>query len=54
MGLFDKLRSDGQTYDGQGDARKGFIDNVFVNLEKGCLVHRYPPIADKKSGCGLL
>ena len=42
MGLFDKFRSDGQTFDGQGDARKGFIDNVFVNLEKGCLVHRYP------------
>ena len=42
MGLFDKLRSDGHTHDGQGDARKGFIDNVFVNLEKECLVHRYP------------
>ena len=37
MGLFDKKRSDGQTFDGQGDSRKGFIDNVFVNLEKGCL-----------------
>ena len=42
MGLFNKPRTDGQTYDGQGDERKGFIDNVFVNLEKGCLVHRYP------------
>ena len=42
MGLFDKLRSDGQTFDGQGDVRKGFIDNVLVNLERGCLVHRYP------------
>ena len=42
MGLFNKNRTDGQTFDGQGDARKGFIDNVFVNLEKGCLVHRYP------------
>ena len=42
MGLFNKPRTDGQTYDGQGDERKGFIDNVFVNLDKGCLVHRYP------------
>lgn len=42
MGLFNKQRTDGQTYDGQGDNRTGIIDNVFVNLEKGCLVHRYP------------
>lgn len=42
MGLFDKLRSKGETYDGQGDERSGLIDNVFVNLERGCLVHRYP------------
>lgn len=39
MGLFDKLRSDGQTFDGQGDARKGFIGNVslgnlFAYIEK--------------------
>lgn len=42
MGLFDKLRSKGETYDGQGDERPGLIDNIFVNLERGCLVHRYP------------
>lgn len=42
MGLFDKLRSKGETYDGQGDERSGLIDNIFVNLERGCLVHRYP------------
>ena len=42
MNLFKKLRSKGETFDGQGDERKGFIDNVFVNLEKGCLVHRHP------------
>ena len=42
MGFFTKNRTDGQTYDGQGDARRGIVDNVFVNLEKGCLVHRYP------------
>lgn len=41
-GLFKNLRSQGSTYDGQGDERKGFIDNIYVNLEKGCLVHRYP------------
>lgn len=42
MGLFDKLRSKRETYDGQGDERSGLIDNIFVNLERGCLVHRYP------------
>ncbi len=42
MGLFTKNRADGQTYDGQGTERIGFIDNVFVNLEKGCLLQRYP------------
>lgn len=44
MGLFshNKVRSDGQTYDGQGTERTGLIDNVFINLEKGCLLQRYP------------
>lgn len=42
MNLFKNLRSKGNTYEGQGDERKGFIDNVFINLEKGCLVHRHP------------
>lgn len=42
MGFFNKLRSNGQTFDGQGDERSGLIDNVFVNLEHGCLVHRVP------------
>lgn len=44
MGLFNfgKPRTDGQTFDGQGTERTGFIDNVFVNLEKGCLLQRYP------------
>ena len=40
MGFFTKNRTDGQTYDGQGDARRGIADNVFVNLETGWLVHR--------------
>lgn len=44
MGLFNfkKPRTDGQTFDGQGTERTGFIDNVFVNLEKDCLLQRYP------------
>ncbi len=42
MGLFSKQRTDGITYDGQGAERVGIIDNVFYNLEKGCLLQRYP------------
>ncbi len=42
MGLFSKQRTDGQTYDGQGEERVGFIDNVFHNLEKGVLLRRHP------------
>ena len=42
MGLFTKQRSDGATYDGQGEERVGFIDNVFYNLEKGLLLKRHP------------
>lgn len=44
MGLFNfnKPRTDGETYDGQGTERTGFIDNVFINLEKGVLLQRYP------------
>ena len=42
MGLFNKQRTDGITYDGQGEERVGFIDNVFYNLEKGLLLKRHP------------
>ena len=42
MGLFNKQRTDGVTYDGQGEERVGFIDNVFYNLEKGLLLKRHP------------
>ena len=44
MGLFNKneQRTDGYTYDGQGDERVGMIDNVFYNLEKGVLLKRVP------------
>lgn len=34
--------ADGYTYDGQGQERTGIVDNVFINLEKGCLLLRYP------------
>ena len=42
MGLFNKQRQDGVSYDGQGEERVGFIDNVFYNLEKGVLLKRHP------------
>ena len=42
MRLFNKQRTDGITYDGQGEERVGFIDNVFYNLEKGLLLKRHP------------
>ena len=42
MGLFNRQRTDGVTYDGQGEERVGFIDNVFHNLEKGILLRRHP------------
>lgn len=42
MGFFNKQRTDGVTYDGQGAERVGIIDNVFHNLEKGCLLKRHP------------
>lgn len=42
MGLFNKQRTDGVTFDGQGEERIGFIDNVFYNLEKGVLLKRHP------------
>ena len=42
MDFFKKLRSDGATYDGQGSERTGLIDNIFINMEKGCLLMRYP------------
>ena len=45
MSIFDFKKNhhaDGATYDGQGEERTGFIDNIFINLEKGCLLLRYP------------
>ena len=31
MGFFNKLRTDGATYDGQGEERRGFIDVIQYN-----------------------
>lgn len=45
MSFFDFKKdhhADGATYDGQGQERTGIIDNIFINLEKGCLLMRYP------------
>lgn len=42
MGLFNKKRSDGVTYDGQGEERKGFIDVVSYNGSKDDLLWRFP------------
>lgn len=42
MGLFNRQRTDGATYDGQGEERKGFIDLVSWNGEAEDLVWKYP------------
>lgn len=42
MGLFNRQRTDGATYDGQGEERKGFIDLVSWNGEADDLVWKYP------------
>lgn len=42
MGFFTKKRDDGATFDGQGQERVGFIDNVFYNLEEDVLLARHP------------
>ncbi|MCL1934156.1 MAG: SPFH domain-containing protein [Candidatus Azobacteroides sp.] len=42
MGLFNKNRTDGTTYDGQGEERKGFIDRIKYNGEEDELVWKFP------------
>lgn len=42
MGLFNKERNDGYTYDGQGEERKGLIDVVKYNGEPDELVWKFP------------
>jgi membrane protease subunit (stomatin/prohibitin family) len=42
MGLFNKQRSDGITYDGQGEERKGLVDVIKYNGEEDELVWKFP------------
>ena len=42
MGIFNKERTDGQTFDGQGDERKGMIDVIKYNGEADDLVWKFP------------
>lgn len=42
MGFFNKLRSDGATYDGQGEERRGFIDVIQYNGTSDDIVWKYP------------
>ena len=52
MGLFNKQRTDGVTYDGQGNERKGFIDVIKYNGEADELVWKFP--YDNLSICAQL
>ncbi len=42
MSIFNKNRTDGETYDGQGEERKGFIDRIKYNAEEDELVWKFP------------
>jgi len=42
MGIFNKNRTDGKTYDGQGEERKGFIDRIKYSGEEDELVWKFP------------
>jgi membrane protease subunit (stomatin/prohibitin family) len=42
MSIFNKNRTDGETYDGQGDERKGLIDIVSYNGEADEIVWKFP------------
>lgn len=42
MGFFNKLRTDGATYDGQGEERRGFIDVIQYNGLPDDLVWKFP------------
>jgi len=42
MGIFNKERTDGQTFDGQGEERKGMIDVIKYNGEPDDLVWKFP------------
>lgn len=42
MGFFSKLRSDGATFDGQGDERRGLVDVIQYNGAPDELVWKFP------------
>lgn len=42
MGFFNRKRTDGQTYDGQGGDRRGFIDVIQFNGQPEDLVWKFP------------
>ncbi|MFP4522500.1 MAG: SPFH domain-containing protein, partial [Fibrobacterota bacterium] len=42
MGLFNKNRTDGQTSDGTGEERKGFIDRIKYDGLEGDLIWKFP------------
>ena len=42
MGFFNKKRTDGATYDGQGEDRRGFIDVIQYNGDPDDLVWKFP------------
>ena len=42
MGFFNKVRTDGATYDGQGEERRGLIDIIQYNGEADDLVWKFP------------
>jgi len=42
MGIFNKIRTDGVTYDGQGEERKGLIEVIQYNGEADELVWKFP------------
>lgn len=42
MGFFNKLRSDGETFDGQGDERRGLVDVIQYNGAPDELVWKFP------------
>lgn len=42
MGFFNKLRTDGATYDGQGEERRGIIDLIQYNGTSDELVWKFP------------
>ena len=42
MGFFNKLRSDGETFDGQGNERRGLVDVIQYNGAPDELVWKFP------------